>query len=226
MITKQDLTSVPDTYRNNVREDIAFYLPKTQKRVIEIGCGTGVFSTVLNEGAEYWGVEPEINSFKIACELNKKGKFFNGFFSEIENEIPNNYFDVVICNDVIEHIPDYLGFLESIKGKMEKDAVLIASVPNVRYIFNLYELLVKKDWEYKDFGILDRTHYRFFTKKSIIRTFDAAGFEIEILDGLNSCFSSLSIWKKILKLSLAVPMLLTGFDSQFLQFAVKVKLKK
>jgi hypothetical protein len=44
---------------------------------------------------------------------------------------------------------------------------------------------LKKDWQYKDDGILDITHFRFFTKKSIERMFTNAGYKIVSIEGIN-----------------------------------------
>lgn len=96
---------------------------------------------------------------------NKLDKVLIGTYLEMYDKIPDDYFDLVICNDVIEHMIDTDIFFQTIKKKLKKDAYLIASIPNVRYMLNLFELLVQKDWEYKDAGIFDNTQRRFFTKK-------------------------------------------------------------
>ena len=68
---------------------------------------------------------------------------------------------------------------------MKNGGYIVSSIPNVRYIWNLIELIHLKDWHYKDEGLLDITHLRFFTKKSIIRMFNDAGYEIIRVDGVN-----------------------------------------
>ena len=47
------------------------------------------------------------------------------------------------------------------------------------------DLIIKKDWQYVDAGILDRTHLKFFTKKSIIRMFESADYKLVKLKGIN-----------------------------------------
>ena len=81
--------------------------------------------------------------------------------------LPDNNFDVVIFNDVLEHFENPWAVLENVKTKLNASGVVVASIPNVAYITNLVELILKKDWRYKpEGGILDKTHLRFFTKKS------------------------------------------------------------
>jgi hypothetical protein len=62
---------------------------------------------------------------------------------------------------------------------------LVASIPNVRHWSILRELVWKKDWHYTDAGILDKTHLRIFTGKSLKRTLREHDFAIEKFNGIN-----------------------------------------
>jgi hypothetical protein len=61
---------------------------------------------------------------------------------------------------------------------------IVASVPNIRYLPVLYRLLVRGEWTYTPTGALDKTHLRFFTKKSMLAMFDEAGYEVLRIDGI------------------------------------------
>ena len=113
----------------------------------------------------------------------------NGLYEDVYAELPDNYFDLIICNEVIEHFRDHDVFFESIKNKMSKNSYIIGTIPNVRYAKNLYHLLFNKDWKYENEGILDRTHLRFFTEKSLRRTFNKHDFIIDEFYGINSLIS-------------------------------------
>ena len=197
------------------RLEVVPLLPKEYSRVLEIGCGDGGFRNNLNQEHEYWGVEPVEPIAKLAQE--KLDKVLVGTYEEVESRIPNNYFDLVICNDVIEHMPDHDKFFQSIKEKLKKDGSLVGSIPNVRYIGNLWELLIRKDWEYKDIGILDRTHLRFFTMKSLIRALSNNAFSIEQIVGIN-CYQPRSPLKRVLYI---LAILLFGRDIKCLQFGIR-----
>jgi 2-polyprenyl-3-methyl-5-hydroxy-6-metoxy-1,4-benzoquinol methylase len=108
-----------------------------------------------------------------------------GAYDEVSGEIPENYFDLVIANDVIEHMPDHDDFFVSIQRKMISGGRLVASVPNVRHWSILRELVWFKDWRYTDAGILDRTHLRTFTGKSLKRALREHDFAIEKFKGIN-----------------------------------------
>lgn len=217
MLSGVSLNNSDENYYLAERKEISVLLPKQYSKVLEIGCGKGGFRKNLSSEHTYWGVEPVEAIAKLA--ENNLDKVLVGTYQDIKDLIPNNYFDLVICNDVIEHIPDHDQFFQSIKQKMTTDASLIASIPNVRYIWNLWEVLVKKDWQYKSAGILDRTHLRFFTEKSLRRTLKDNAFSIEQWVELNS-YQPLFFRNKIIYSFL---LLLFGRDIKPLQFGVRLK---
>ena len=146
-------------------------------------------------------------------------KVLTGTFREVSAHLPDSYFDVTTCNDVIEHMNDHNEFLVSVQRKMAKGGCLVGSIPNVRYILNLLEVLIRRDWRYRDDDILDRTHLRFFTEKSLRRALEDCGYEIEQLRGINPWeFSPLSV-KEGAKWTLSV---LLGADTRFRQFGFRV----
>ncbi len=152
-------------------------------RVLEVGCSAGGFSSQI-KGAEVWGIEP--NSGAAAVAATKLHKVLVGTYDDVADQLPDNYFDLVIGNDVIEHMPDHDAFFQAIKSKMAPNGRIIGSLPNVRHITALVKLLVMKDWPYSDEGILDRTHLRFFTRKSIERSLVENGYQLERIRGNNS----------------------------------------
>ncbi len=76
--------------------------------------------------------------------------------------------------------------LEEIRGKLAPGGIVIASIPNVRYFKVLSALILQKDWKYEDYGVMDKTHLRFFTKKSMQRMFHDAGYNCNELKGLSA----------------------------------------
>jgi 2-polyprenyl-3-methyl-5-hydroxy-6-metoxy-1,4-benzoquinol methylase len=132
--------------------------------------------------------------------------------------LPENYFDLVICNDVIEHMPDHDAFFDSIGGKLRDGGYLVASIPNMRYYYCLRELLLRKEWVYRDHGIMDRTHLRFFTERSIRRTLSDHGFSVEVLRGINSLKGA----KRVLRAMFFVVLTLGYYaDILFQQFGFR-----
>ncbi|MBE0515558.1 class I SAM-dependent methyltransferase [Sulfurimonas sp.] len=207
-------------YYEGIRAEVAEFIPQKYSKVLEIGCGKGGFRANASDNCEYWGVEPNEEVANIA--KTKLNKVIIGTFDDAFNDLPDNYFDLVICNDVIEHMVDHHMFYNRIKAKCAKDACMIGSIPNVRYIRNLYDLLIKKDWKYTEEGILDKTHLRFFTLKSIKQDFLKHQFKTEKLCGINKVYFSK---RKLSNLKIMLLQLFLGEDTRFLQFGFRVKLK-
>lgn len=210
--------NTPNIYYTNLRPEMAKLLPQTAQKILDVGCGQGVFSeNFKNKNLEMWGME--INKTEAAEAQKKYHQIIVGDVTDGITKLPEKYFDAIYCNDVLEHLIDPYTFLQNIQQKLSPTGIFIASIPNVRYFNNFINFLFKKDWKYEDSGILDRTHLRFFTQKSIIRMFDEAGYTITQINGINGYDKS---WKfKIINI------LTLGCisDTRYLQFAVVAKPK-
>jgi 2-polyprenyl-3-methyl-5-hydroxy-6-metoxy-1,4-benzoquinol methylase len=216
-----DLTNMlhkPKAYFQATRDEMLKYIPKNVQTTLEFGCGCGGFFKVLREklDVETWGVEIDKESAQKA--QTEMQKIINLDAIEALKEIPENYFDCVILFDVLEHLVNPYYLLDALKINLTKDGVIVASIPNVRYYRNLINFAIKGNWDYKDHGILDKTHLRFFTRNSIIKMFNQLNFEILKLEGIHPTSST-----TFKLLNLIFPNMLS--DARYRQFAVVVKLK-
>jgi 2-polyprenyl-3-methyl-5-hydroxy-6-metoxy-1,4-benzoquinol methylase len=167
----------PRGYYENPRKDMMVFIPDGVKRTLEFGCGTGAFSYELKRefGSETWAVE--INQ-EIDRVINKDAL-------EALKDLPDNYFDCVLFFDVLEHLANPYELLLKLKAKLSGNGVIVCSIPNVRYYRVFVSYVFKGDWDYKEHGILDETHLRFFTYKSIMTMFDKLAFEILGIEGIH-----------------------------------------
>ena len=213
----------PEKYYTQSRSEMLSFIPKTASKILEVGCGRGIFSSqLLTSKREIWGVEINSNIAKEAS--NKLFKVIAKPFVDALSELPDNYFDVIIFNDVLEHLLYPWDDLLKIKPKLKDNGVIVSSIPNVRYSKNLFNFLFKKDWKYTKQGILDSTHFRFFTKKSIKQLYKKSGYEIISIKGINItksfAFFPFAVLFNIIFLG-------TQLDMFFMQYAVVAKkLKK
>ena len=212
----------PLSYYSNKRQEVTQLLPPIfdNSRILEIGCGVGNFRSNIPQQCEYWGIEPAAAAASVAA--TKISKVIVGTYREVYESIPNSFFDCVICCDVIEHMDDHDWFFQSIKEKMKKDAVIVASIPNVRFVTNIYNLLVLRDWKYVDSGILDRTHLRFFTEKSLKRSLKENGYSISEFQGIHGREIYTGTLKDIaISVGAKIACCIIGWDSNFPQFAFR-----
>ena len=170
-----------------IRDDIIALLNGDKNRtirVLEIGCGCG--ATLLKiknryKNAELYGIELNEHSAKIAeC-------FADISTENIENtklSYGEGFFDYIIFADVLGHLYDPSLVLENMKKYLKKDGCIIASIPNVMHYSVIRELL-SGSWTYRDSGILDKRHVRFFTLNEVVKLFDNIGYKIEHIGATN-----------------------------------------
>lgn len=208
-------------YYANARVEMLQFIPKSAQKILELGCGEGKFSALLSDqGKETWAIEPNPDSAKMASK--SLFKVFHGTIDEKLSEIPDNFFDVIVMNDVIEHLTEPWDDIKKLKSKLKDDGLFITSIPNVRYAKNLFHVLFKKDWKYSDDRILDITHYRFFTKKSIRRFWEENGYSVQRMRGINrtksfAYFPFAILWN--------ILFLFSQLDIFYMQFATVAKKK-
>lgn len=203
------------SYFGIFRNEMIKYLPQNARYILDVGCGSGNLGAYLQSEKDcvVWGIEPDCNSANEAAK--KLTKVFNSVFAN-DIEFGSQKFDVIFFNDVLEHLVDPWDALEFSKKLLGPDGVVISSIPNIRYFETQKEIFLKKDFKYVESGILDKTHLRFFTSKSIIRMYDDVGYKIIKHEGINSLFN-----KKLKYLELFFPKYFE--DMKFLQFATVAK---
>jgi SAM-dependent methyltransferase len=175
----------PDTYYQGTRTEMLRFIPDNVGTVLEVGCAAGGFGSQLKQRGvrEVWGVEMvEAAALKARTVLDR---VLVGDIAELIDQLPPSYFDVVVFNDVLEHLVDPFTVLDRIKSRLSGQGIVVSSIPNIRYYWVFRELLLHKTWEYEESGILDRTHLRFFTVKSIRNMYERLGYEILRHEGIN-----------------------------------------
>lgn len=206
-------------YYENERPEMLPFIPSSAKKSLEIGCGHGRFSAQLvKNGIETWGIEPDSHSFEVASK--KLFKVLEGTIESQIDNVPDNYFDVIIMNDVLEHLLYPWDNLKQLRSKLSDNGVLISSIPNVRYSKNIFNLIIKRNWEYTESGILDSTHFRFFTRKSIKTLYRKSGYSVQTIKGINVTNSFLYFPFAVL---FNIVFLCSQLDMFYMQFATVVK---
>ncbi len=199
-------------YFTHQRPEMLAFLPNGCKKILDIGCGEGIFAQQLKnrEDAETWGIE----LMEIPGEKAKKvlDRVFIGPCENYLDDLPDNYFDAIYCNDVLEHLIDPYTVLAKLKNKLSDKGVVISSIPNIRYHDAFKKVWLQKNWEYEGHGIFDKTHMRFFTKKSIAKMYTDQGYTIISHKGVNRT-------RSLKPYIYNIPFLFTAMDMFYLQYA-------
>ena len=85
----------------------------------------------------------------------------------------------LIFADVLEHLTNPWEVVRVAKKHLHPEGSIIASIPNVMHIDTIYHLAIKGYWPYRERGIHDKTHLRFFTWKNIRELFENEGLSID-----------------------------------------------
>lgn len=152
------------------------------KLVLDVGCSEGYLGEALKVfGFKVWGVEPSATA--AATASNRLDKVFNGRLEEffVSHSPAEVQFDYIVFGDVLEHLPDPAAILERCREYLAPGGAIAASIPNIAHLATRL-MLLQGQWNYAEFGLMDHTHIRFFTRSSIVDLFSQSGFCIESLD--------------------------------------------
>ena len=166
------------------RPDIEKMVPPDARRILDAGCSIGSLGAAIKAktGSQVYGIEL---SEEMAQEaMNRIDKVFVGDAAEIifQEKLDGYHFDTIIFSDVLEHLVDPWGVLGKAVEYLDPGGAVIASIPNIRHINTIYNLVLKGYWPYEERGIHDRTHLRFFTLKNIREMFVNAGLSIDKIE--------------------------------------------
>lgn len=177
--------AAPPAYPFSERREMLAFVPPAARSVLDVGCGPGGFGQSLRQddpSRELWAVE--VDEAVAAGAARFYDRVVVGTFPDALAGAGKK-FDCVVFNDVLEHTVDPWAVLRSTVALLAPGGVVVASIPNVRNVSVVLDLVVRGNWTYRDIGILDRTHLRFFTSRSIRALFADSGFAVETMRGIN-----------------------------------------
>ena len=167
------------SYYNNVNYDLLSRIPLNSKRVLEIGCGDGSLGRAYklrNPDVLYFGVELDAPSADAASKC--LDGVWQGDVEKSKNfSFADQRFDCIIYGDVLEHLKEPWDCLNLHASMLSDSGVMLACIPNVQH-WSTFMNLFKGDWPRASHGLFDRTHLRWFTRKSIISMFTDMGLSI------------------------------------------------
>ncbi len=152
--------------------------PKT--RCLDVGCSSGNLGSALQDakGCSVDGVELDFQAASVARSRGYENVYvldLNHDLAALPNE--SEKYDVITCADVLEHLIAPEQVLQRLSMLLKPDGIFIISLPNVAFLLNRLHLLLG-NWDYKQYGILDRTHLRFYTIKTGCRMIEFSNLKV------------------------------------------------
>jgi 2-polyprenyl-3-methyl-5-hydroxy-6-metoxy-1,4-benzoquinol methylase len=164
-----------------LRADVLSLVPSGCKRFLDLGCATGATGAAIKAaypGVRVVGVERDAQMAVLAQA--KLDRVVVADLDEIETvvcELAGECFDCIICGDVLEHLIDPWLVLRSATRLCSDRGHVLASLPNVAHISTFMSLL-RHRWPYRDRGIHDSSHLRFFARSNVLTLFAQAGLNV------------------------------------------------
>ena len=156
-------------YFRHLNQKLFKSLPEGMGRVLEFGCSAGMLGKAyksMNPNTVWHGVE--INQDALA---NAKDNLDDAWLLNANDLKPNKMmlseqYDAIIYGDVIEHLIDPVQSMPRHLELLKPGGEMIACIPNVQH-WTIVKDLLQGNWDYRNAGLMDNTHLRFFTRKSI-----------------------------------------------------------
>jgi 2-polyprenyl-3-methyl-5-hydroxy-6-metoxy-1,4-benzoquinol methylase len=151
--------------------------------IFEIGSGPGSITRKLAEGNKNNVSVFEIDEQAIKIVTKYCDQVYSGDLNETgwSAKILPQQFDVVLAADVLEHLNSPLDVLTEMTSLLVEGGSVVISVPHVGHA-SLLACIYREDFEYKDWGLLDKTHIRFFGINDIQRLVNRSGLIVTDID--------------------------------------------
>ena len=148
-------------------------------KVLDVGCGFATTSAEIQRlSNEVTGIDASEAAITVARERIAEviaADLEDG--AAVARALGDRRFDVIVFADVLEHLPRPLPVLREYLRYLAPGGSVIVSLPNVGLWSVRLQLLAGR-FEYEDAGVLDRTHFRFFTRRTARKLLEEAGLTI------------------------------------------------
>ena len=148
--------------------------------VLDVGCGYGALGRDFSrDGLRVWGVERDPTAVTVAStRLERIVSADLDDAEKVSHELDGRRFDILLFSDVLEHTVDPESVVQRFLPYLDARGRVVISVPNVANWLTRFALLLGR-FTYRDTGVLDRTHLRFFTRRSLVQLVEACGLVVE-----------------------------------------------
>jgi glycosyltransferase involved in cell wall biosynthesis len=156
----------------------ALQLAGKNMQVLDVGCGEGLIAAELRKNAnQITGIDELPRAAEASALEEYYSTDLDGGIGPVLERLHGKRFDRILLLDVLEHLRRPERILQECHRALKRDGEIIVSVPNVANITVRLALLLGR-FNYAERGILDRTHLRFFTRKTARQFITSHGYRI------------------------------------------------
>lgn len=150
--------------------------------VLDVGCSYGDFGKKLKEiGCAVDGVEIYEPAFIEAQKVLDKVYQLDMDSPEMVTQGIQKQYSIITFMDVLEHSKNPEIVLRTYKDKLTGDGRVYVSLPNVVNVRERISLFFG-NFDYQEYGVFDKTHLRFFTKKTAIELMSSVFSEVRLIE--------------------------------------------
>ncbi len=151
--------------------------------ILDIGCAVGELGRYLTEQKHCVvdGIEANPDAAAIARSSYRRVWEADLETASMEELLGESRYQYIVCADVLEHLRDPGQLLRQIANFLAPSGKLLVSIPNIAHVGVFLELF-SGDFRYREEGLLDRTHLRFFTRRSFLHFLADNGFAGQVVD--------------------------------------------
>ncbi|MFG5777214.1 methyltransferase domain-containing protein [Comamonas sp. J-3] len=183
--TIQDL----HVYLREVREDertslsVLASMMHPNATMLDLGCGSGALGqyVAMKQGVTADGITWSSAEADHARPYYRQVEIADLESCHLASMFAGKRYDYIVCADVLEHLRQPENILRQARDMLAPGGQLLISIPNASYSGLIAEL-IQGEFLYREEGLLDRTHLRFFTRRSLARFLQEQGWQLQVLD--------------------------------------------
>jgi 2-polyprenyl-3-methyl-5-hydroxy-6-metoxy-1,4-benzoquinol methylase len=168
----------PVKHSKDSSHDYARRMVGSNQDVLDIGCGEGVLASEIKQNGN------RVTGIDLLPQVEHESELEEYFSADLDQGIRpvihalnGKHFDRVLLLDILEHLRRPEDLLAECREVLGRDGQLIVSLPNIANI-TVRAMLLFGRFNYTERGLLDRTHLRFFTRKTARRLLEQSGYKI------------------------------------------------